>query len=96
MAAHAAAAYDDDERGAEGVEAGRGEEDSVAGELLEDKLGVEVAGLGAPGKGFGPEVFFVGGGDRAKRGELFSGRKLLVISASSNFLMRKATGYVEV
>lgn len=71
VAAHAAAADDDDKGRAEGVEAGRGEEDAVAGELLEDELGVEVAGLGAAGERFGAQVFLVGGGDGAEGGELF-------------------------
>lgn len=82
MTAHATAANDDNEGGAEGIETGGCEEDSIASKLFEDELVVKVAGLGAAGEGFGAEVFFIGGGDRAERGELFSGRKLSVISAS--------------
>lgn len=82
MAAYAATANDDDERGAESIEAGGCEEDSIAGKLLEDELVIKITGLGAASEGFGAEVFFIGGGDRAERGELFSERKLSVISAS--------------
>lgn len=71
MAAHAAAANDNDEGGAEGVEAGGGEKYAVSGELLEDELVVEVAGLGAAGKRFGAKVLFIGSGDGAEGGELF-------------------------
>lgn len=71
MAAHAATADDNDKGGTEGVEAGRGEEDAVASELLEYKLVIEVACLGAAGKRFGAKVFFVGSGYCAERGELF-------------------------
>lgn len=83
MAAYTTAAHDDDEGGAEGIEAGGCEEDSVASKLLEDELVVKVTGLRATGEGFGAEVFFVGGGDRAERGKLFSGWKLSVISVST-------------
>lgn len=82
MTAYTTATHDDDEGGAEGIEAGGCEKDSIAGELFEDELVVKVTGLGAASEGFGAEVFFVGGGDRAERGKLFSGRKLSVISVS--------------
>lgn len=86
MTTHATATNNDYEGGAEGIEAGRSEKDSIPGKLLEDELVVKVTSLGAAGEGFGAEVFFIGGGNRAERGELFSGRKLSVISASSLFL----------
>lgn len=48
MGSYAAEADDDDEGVAQLGEALVGEEDAVAGELLEDELVVEVAGLGPP------------------------------------------------
>lgn len=84
MAAHAAAADDDDKGSSEFVEALGGQEHAVARELLQHQLIVEVAGLGAPRERFGAEVFFVGSGNRSERGQL-SGREegLLVISSLS-------------
>lgn len=81
MRADATAADNDNEGFAQGFEACRGEEDAVTSELLEDELGVEVAGLGAAGEGFGAKVVFVGGGDRAEGGELLGRERLSVISA---------------
>lgn len=66
MAAYSTATNDDNERGAKGIETGGCEEDSIASQLLEDELVVKVTGLGAAGEGFGAEVFFIGGGDRAE------------------------------
>lgn len=73
VGADAAAADDDHEGIAEFGEALVGEEDAVAGELLEDELVVEVACLGALGEEEVVFVFFVGFGEGADAGELGGG-----------------------
>jgi hypothetical protein len=71
--AHAAAPDDDDERVPELVEALGGQEDSVARQLFENQLVVEVAGLRPPREGFVSEVFLVGFGGAAEASQLSLG-----------------------
>lgn len=92
MAADTAASYDDDKGVSKFIEAGGGEEDAVAGELLEDQLVIKVACLCAAGEGFGAQVFFVGGGNGAEGCELVEGEGCQYFGLISGVLVGRETG----
>lgn len=75
MTAHTAASYNHHKRTAQLVEALGGEEDAVAGELLEYELVVKVAGLCAPRERFGADVFLVRSGNGTETCELDTTRQ---------------------